>query len=127
MWLRMSGLPLLPHAEKCPRILDPVWRASTGSVGVCVCVCIKLGKQNDPWPKRLRPTLGGWTTSVQPSWGILTWNANLKLPTLAEPPLDEAAFARRQRDLQAHKQLEVGLLLEQVASDHGAIVGHLSV
>lgn len=91
------------------------------------CVCIKLGKQNDPCPERLHPTLWGSTTGVQTSWGIPTWNANLKLPTLAEPPLDDAAFTRRQRDLQPHKQLEVGLLLEQVASDHGAIVGHLSV
>lgn len=120
MWLRMSGRPLLPHPEKCPRSLDPMWRASSGSV--CVCVCVYQSKQAE----RPHPTLWALPSGVPTSAGILTWNADLKLATLAEPPLDDAAFPRRQRDLQPHKQLEVGLLLEQVASDHGAIVGHLS-
>lgn len=75
--------------------------------------------------ERLHPTLWASTTGVQPSRQILTWNANLELPTLPEPPLDNAAFARRQRDLQPHKQLEVGLLLKQVAADHRVLISHL--
>lgn len=103
-----------------------MWRASSGRVCVCVCVYSRLGKQNQPWPERLHPTLWGSATGVQTSRRIPTWDANLKLAALAEPALDDAAFARGQRDLQPHEQLEVGLLLEQVAPDHGVIVGHLS-
>lgn len=83
---------------------------------------IKLRTQNDC---RLHPALWALTTGVQQSGRFLTWNANLELPTLPEPPLDNAALARRQRDLQPHKQLEVGLLLEQVAAYHRVIVSHL--
>lgn len=57
---------------------------------------------------------------------ILTLYPNLELPTLSEPALDNASLACRQRDLQPHKELEVGLLLEQAAANHSIIIRHLS-
>lgn len=57
---------------------------------------------------------------------ILTLYPNLELPTLSKPTLDNASLACRQFDLQPHKELEVGLLLEQVAANHSIIVSHLS-
>lgn len=56
---------------------------------------------------------------------ILTLNPNLELPALPEPALNNASLACRQRDLQPHKELEVGLLLEQVAANHSIIISHL--
>lgn len=56
----------------------------------------------------------------------LTLYSDLELPALAKPTLHNASLACRQYDLQPQKELEVGLLLEQVAANHRIIVSHLS-
>ena len=57
---------------------------------------------------------------------ILTLYPDLELAALSEPAFDNAGLARRQHNLQPHKELEVRLLLEQVATDHSVIISHLS-
>lgn len=51
---------------------------------------------------------------------------NFEFAALAEAALDDPGLSRGQRDLQPHKQLEVRLLLEQVAANNSVIVRHLN-
>lgn len=55
----------------------------------------------------------------------LTRHTDLELATLAEPPLDDTSLPCRQCHLQAHEELKVCLLLEQVSANHSVVVGHL--
>lgn len=73
-----------------------------------------------------RPFIGIISLNADGTDVILTLHTNLELPTLSKPTLDKTGLACRQGDLQPHKQLEVGLLLEQAASDHRVIVSRLS-
>lgn len=66
-------------------------------------------------------------TEVPISQVILTLHPNFKLPALSETPLDNAGLSCRQLDLQPHKQLQVGLLFEQVAANHSIVVSHLRI
>lgn len=68
----------------------------------------------------------GNTTTHTSLQVILTLHPDLELAALSEPTLDNASLPCRQSDLQPNKELEVGLLLEQVAANHSIIVSHLS-
>lgn len=110
MWLGTSRLPFLPHPENCP--LNPTLLKVVDEFDLCSIIRFFLVVTHLIRKKKefYRP---------------LTWHTDLKLPTLSKPTLDDATLACWQRDLQPHKQLEVGLLLEQVAPNHSVIVSHL--
>lgn len=56
----------------------------------------------------------------------LTRNVDLELATLAEGTVDNALLPRGQLHLKPHKELDVGLLFEQGASNHTVVIHYLS-
>lgn len=88
-----------------------------------MCASIKQRQWSEYWLAEVIISKRDNNASLQV---ILTLYPNLELPALSEPTLDNASLACRQCDLQPHKELKVGLLLEQAAANHSIIVSHLS-
>lgn len=88
MWLRMSGLPLLPHPEK----LSADWAPRKDRESARdVCVLTRRDQKFEDLRDRRN-------NKVSPQV-ILTLYSDLELPALSEPTLNNASLPSRQCDL----------------------------